>query len=130
MKPITNLPQMLFWNSVEPRTCSFHGFKFLWKIWSLGSRAHSCMPSPLAPDPIRVQPCVYCLFWTNRNSIAVTSIFLSISHYPIRDIWILQSALSVNGNIYFYWNYGDAVELDNWQEQNQFYLQTTRNRKD
>ena len=20
---------------------------------------HSCMPSPIAPDPIRVQPCVY-----------------------------------------------------------------------
>ena len=29
--------------------------------------AHSCMPSPLAPDPIRVQPCVWCLFWTNRK---------------------------------------------------------------
>ena len=29
---------------------------------------HSCMPSPSAPDPIRVQPCVCCLFWTNRNS--------------------------------------------------------------
>ena len=40
---------------------------------------HSCMPSPLAPDPIRVQPCVWCLFWTNRNCMAVTSIFLSIS---------------------------------------------------
>ncbi len=37
------------------------------------------MPSPLAPDPIRVQPCVCCLFWTNRNSIGVTSIFVSIS---------------------------------------------------
>ena len=35
--------------------------------------------SPLASDPIRVQPCVCCLFWTNRNSMAVTSIFLSIS---------------------------------------------------
>ena len=40
---------------------------------------HSCMPSPLAPDPIRVQSCVCCLFWTTRNSMAVTSIFLSIS---------------------------------------------------
>ena len=29
--------------------------------------AHSCMPSPLAPDPIRVQPCVWCLFWTYRK---------------------------------------------------------------
>ena len=23
---------------------------------------HSSMPIPLAPDPIRVQPCVWCLF--------------------------------------------------------------------
>ena len=38
-----------------------------------------CMPSTLAPDPIRVQSCVCCLYWTNRNSMAVTSIFLSIS---------------------------------------------------
>ena len=37
------------------------------------------MPSSLAPDPIRVQSCVCCLFWTNRNSMAVTSILLSIS---------------------------------------------------
>ena len=42
---------------------------------------HSCMPSPLARDPIRVQSCVCCLFWTNRNCMAVTSIFLSISLY-------------------------------------------------
>ena len=34
---------------------------------------------PLAPDPIRVQSCVWCLFWTNRNCMAVTSIFLSSS---------------------------------------------------
>ena len=40
---------------------------------------HSCMPIPLAPDPIRVQSCVCCLFWTNRNCMTVTSIFLSIS---------------------------------------------------
>ena len=42
-------------------------------------RPHSGIPSPLEPDPIRVQSCVWCLFWTNRNSMAVTSIFLSIS---------------------------------------------------
>ena len=40
---------------------------------------HSCMPSPLALDPIRVQPCVCGLFRTNRNSMTVTYIFLSIS---------------------------------------------------
>ena len=65
---------------------------------------HSCMPSPLAPDPIRVQSCVCCLFWTNRNSMAVLHLSFYYSHYSIRDI-ILQSVLSVNGNIYFYWNY-------------------------
>ena len=42
---------------------------------------HFCMPRPLAPDPIRVQSCVCCFFWTNRNSMVVTSIFLSISLY-------------------------------------------------
>ena len=36
-------------------------------------------PSLLASDPIRVQSCVWCLFWTNRNIMAVISIFLSIS---------------------------------------------------
>jgi len=46
---------------------------------NLYNKTHSCMPSPLAPDPIRVQSCVWCLFWTNRNSMAGTSIFLSIS---------------------------------------------------
>ena len=35
--------------------------------------------SPLAPDSIRVQLCVCFRFWTNRNSMTVTSIFLSIS---------------------------------------------------
>ena len=40
---------------------------------------HSCMPSPLAPDPIRVQPCVWCLLLTNKNCIAVTSISLALS---------------------------------------------------
>ena len=39
----------------------------------------SCMPGPLAPDPIRVQSCVWCLFWTNGNCMAVTPIFLSSS---------------------------------------------------
>ena len=38
--------------------------------------------SPIVPDPIRVQPCVCYLFWTNGNSMAVTS--FSLSHYPIR----------------------------------------------
>ena len=40
---------------------------------------HSCILSPLAPDPIRVQSCVWCLFWTYRISLAVKSFFLSIS---------------------------------------------------
>ena len=37
---------------------------------------HFCMPSPLAPDPIRVQSCVCYLFWTKRNCMTV--IYLSI----------------------------------------------------
>ena len=71
---------------------------------------HSCLPSPLAPDPIRVQSCVCCLFWTNRNSMAVTSIF-SIYLITQLELWILQSPLSVNGNIYFYWNYSEPSIL-------------------
>ena len=35
-------------------------------------------------DPTRVQSFVCCLFSTNRNSMAVTSIFLS--HYTIRNM--------------------------------------------
>ena len=65
---------------------------------------HSFMPSPLAPDPIRVQSCVCCLCWTSGNSMAVTSIFLSISFIQL-ELWIFLSALSVHGNTYFYWNY-------------------------
>ena len=52
--------------------------------------------------------CVCCLFWINRNSIAVTSFCLY--HYPIR-VMNSQSTLSVNGNIYFYWNYGVLRKL-------------------
>ena len=44
-----------------------------------GLTGRAYMPSPLAPDPIRVQPCVWCLFWTNSNCVEVTSIFLSSS---------------------------------------------------
>ena len=42
---------------------------------------HNCMHIPLVPDRIRVPSCVWCLFWTNRNSMAVTSIFLFISSF-------------------------------------------------
>ena len=57
--------------------------QFLFRLFSsnnlINLNTHSCMPSTLAPDPIRVQTCVCCLFWTNRDCMAVTSIFLSIS---------------------------------------------------
>ena len=43
----------------------------------LSLNSTSVCRSPLTPDPIRVPSCVCCLFWT--NSMAVTSIFLSIS---------------------------------------------------
>ena len=56
----------------------------------------------------------------NRNSMAVTSIFLSISVYSIQlELWILQSVLTVNGNIYFYWNYS---ECPNKQRQSELFL--------
>ena len=88
---------------------------------------HSCMPSLLAPDPIRVQSCVCCLFWTNRNSMVVTSIFLSISLSTISlELWILPSTLSVNGHIYFYWNYSDLWVL---MYEFSIYLSTERTRK-
>ena len=53
---------------------------------------------PLAPGPIRVQSCVWCLFWTNRNCMSVSSIFLSISSSrfksPLYQInWLQHSAL-------------------------------------
>ena len=50
------------------------------------ARYHSCMLSPLALDPIRVQSCVYCLFWTNRNIVRRGNIYLSI--YLI--IWLYR----------------------------------------
>ena len=56
-----------------PFSASYGKSTFLFQFF------HSSMPSSLAPGPIRVQSCVCCLFWTNRNSMAVTSIFLSIS---------------------------------------------------
>ena len=65
---------------------------------------HSFLPIPLAPDPIRVQTCVCCLFWTNRDCMAVTyTIYLIIQ----LEIWIFKSALTVNGN--FYWNYSAGI---------------------
>ena len=70
---------------------------------------HFCIPSLLAPDPIRVQSCFCCLFWTNRNSMAGTSIFLSIS----LSNHSYESPLSVNGNIYFYWNYSGRLVYNN-----------------
>ncbi len=59
----------------------YEGLFLFWFTFEIHNQyhLHSCMPSSLAPNPIRVQACVWCLFWTNRNSMAVTSIFLSIS---------------------------------------------------
>ena len=50
---------------------------------------HSCMPSPFniwfnQDSFMFFFVFVFCLFWTNRNNMAVTSIFLS--YYPIRVI--------------------------------------------
>ena len=62
----------------------------------------SCMPSPLAPEPIRVQPCVWCLFWTNRNCMTVTSIFLSFASSNYRDKSLYRRYNAVHGNIYLH----------------------------
>ena len=40
-----------------------------WSWKYLFQYLHSCMPSPLARDPIRVQSCVCCLFWTNSMAV-------------------------------------------------------------
>ena len=56
---------------------------------TLFETAHSSMLSPLALDPIRVQPCVWCLFSSNRNCMAVTSILVSSSLSNQRRILIL-----------------------------------------
>ena len=56
-----------------------------WLILARFPHLHDFLPDishlsiPLAPDPIRVQSCVCFLFRTNRDCMAVTSIFLSIS---------------------------------------------------
>ena len=46
---------------------------------------YSCMSSPLAPDPIRVQSWVCCLLWTNEI-VRRKHISLYLSYYPIRDM--------------------------------------------
>ena len=74
------------------------------------------MPGSLAPDPISVQPCVCCLFWTNRNCMAVTSIFLSCSFIQL-EINPYIGAITVNGNIYFYWNFSGNKCLCSWDVQ-------------
>ena len=52
------------------------------------------MPIPLAPDPIRVQSCVWSLFITNRNCMTVASIIPSINLIIKLKLLILKSALS------------------------------------
>ena len=84
---------------------------------------HSCMLSSLAPDPIRVQSCVCCLFWINRKSMYIYLIIQS-------ELWILTLALSVNGNINFFWNYSETLnyeyigriyQMSSWQFFDEFY---------
>ena len=54
------------------QTIYFH-FKQTW--YSLLGPC-TCKPIPFAPHPIRVQSCVCCLYWTNRNSM--NNLYLSI----------------------------------------------------
>ena len=80
------------------------------------------MPIPLAPDPTRVQSCVCCLFWTNRNCIAVTDLSFYLSHHPIIDE-SLNRRKTVNENIYFNWNYSELLWL--WMRWLELTLTTT-----
>ena len=57
--------------SHTPRQCRIN---LTFSFWPLHLYA-----IPLAPNPNRVQTCVCCLFWTNRNCMAVSWIFLSIA---------------------------------------------------
>ena len=52
------------------------------------------IPSPLAPDPISVEACVCCLFWTNRNCLS-----FYLSHYLIRDKSYI-GVITIHGNMY------------------------------
>ncbi len=117
--------------TAEQRTYCIAAKRLFLVVSSKSSIYHSCLPSPLAPDPIRVQSCVCCLFWTNRNSMAVISsllsnIYLSIYIIIKLEIWILQSALTVNWKIYFTLNFNQVqgfnllivwfsnLEIRNW----------------
>ena len=94
-------------STLKCRNASFQahfGHAGLGISWTYSGTKHSWMLSPLAPDPIRVHSCVCCLFWANRNSID-GNIYFSIYLIIQLEIWIHQSLLSVNRNIYFYWNY-------------------------
>ena len=56
---------------------------------------------PLAPDPIRVQSCVFGVY---SEPIEIVYIFFYLSHHPINDE-SLNRRQTVNENIYFYWNW-------------------------
>jgi len=63
-----------------------------------------------------------CVYWNSLQQIWLKghyllipfisgNIYLSIYLIIQLELWILESALSVNGNIYFYWNYSDTKEI-------------------
>ena len=68
-------------------------------------------PSPVASDPIRIQSIMCLLSILNQQKkYAGGNIYLSIYTHIIQlELRIIQSALSVNGNIYFYWNNSEAL---------------------
>ena len=47
----------------------------------------------------------------NQQKFYGGNIYLSIYLFIQLEIWILQSAISVNENIYFYWNYSEYFSL-------------------
>ena len=80
-------------NTLCPISIQFR-LGIFWSSWVvLILIPHSCMPSPLAPDPIRVQSCACCLFWTNRNSMAV-HLYFYLTHSIQLEINLYIGAIS------------------------------------
>jgi len=73
---------------------------------------YSCTDPLLYAESISAwsnQSSVMCLVSSEPIKMFGGNIYLSIYLIIQLEIWILQSALSVNGNIYFYWNYSGST---------------------
>ena len=71
----------------------------------------SCLIKIFMVTPTPFWNCLLCSWIINfswSRPLTSDNIYLSISHIIQLELWILQSALSVNGNIYFFWNHSDC----------------------